>query len=115
MNQITKKWLVQIKKGYLDLCILSLIANKKQAYGFEIIQALGKENIELKDGTLYPLLNRMAKEGLLEAKWVIEDQNSKPRKYYTLTSNGELSLKEMQEEFGSLFQQYLNIKEKKYV
>ncbi len=65
-------WLTQIKKGYLDLCILTLIESDEKAYGFQIISELADLKLTIKEGTLYPLLSRMTKDGLLTSAWETE-------------------------------------------
>lgn len=110
MNSNIKNWLVQIKKGYLDLCILSLIDVEKKAYGFQLITLLEKLEIPVKEGTLYPLLNRMTKEGLLASTWETENLQGHPRKFYSLTKLGKKSLLDMQDEFESMNQIYKKIR-----
>lgn len=105
-----KNWLTQIKKGYLDLCILTLIQSSKKTYGFELISQLAEFGISIKEGTLYPLLNRMTKEDILKSSWVIEDSNERPRKYYSLTKAGEKILRAMQEEYLSMNKIFKEIK-----
>ena len=54
-----ENWKTQLRKGYLELSILTLIESKERIYGFEILDVLSKAKLEIKEGTLYPLLNRM--------------------------------------------------------
>jgi PadR family transcriptional regulator PadR len=97
-----KNWLTQIKKGYLDLCILSLVRQLKEAYGFQIISTLEELDIPLKEGTLYPLLSRMTKDGLLQSRWETENIQGHPRKFYSLTKLGENTLNVMYEEYQEM-------------
>lgn len=77
----------QLRKGALDLVILSLLA-RSPAYGGEILDALGdRPGLEITAGTLYPLLNRLRTAGLVECDWQ-ESRLGPPRKYYTLTDKG---------------------------
>jgi len=88
------KWNSQVKKGLLSYVVLSII-RKKTCYGLEIIEAVKTVvDIDIAEGTLYPLLNRLKKEGLVEAKWV-EQGSGIPRKYYHLTNDGDEALKQM--------------------
>lgn len=98
-----KNWLTQIKKGYLDLCILALIESQEKTYGFQLISSLGEHGITVKEGTLYPLLNRMTKDGLLQARWETEDIQGHPRKFYSLTQTGRNNLKAMRTEYESMY------------
>ena len=52
-------WRVQVKKGYLEMCLLLVIRKNKRMYGLELLGALTDLELSLKEGTLYPLLNRM--------------------------------------------------------
>lgn len=54
----------QIKKGLLDLCVLSFLMDKDM-YGYEIVQSISK-SIEVSEGTIYPILRRLSKEGFLK-------------------------------------------------
>ena len=89
------KWDSQLRKGLLDFIIL-LYLQKKDFYGYELIRELKRvTDIELSEGTIYPLLNRLKKEDLISAKWV-EMETGVPRKYYRITEKGRNALKDMQ-------------------
>jgi PadR family transcriptional regulator PadR len=77
---------VQFKKGVLELCVLVLIDGKDQ-YGYELAQNIS-EKIEVAEGTLYPLLRRLTKEGYLST-YLGESTEGPPRKYYSITAEGE--------------------------
>lgn len=83
-----------MKKGSLEYIILLLIS-KKQLYVSEIITTLQKHNLLVVEGTLYPLLSRLKKQGLLKYIWV-EAEKGHPRKYYQLSEKGEETLLIMQ-------------------
>lgn len=93
---------MQMRKGYLELCILALIDEKKKLYGLEILELLETLTLPLKEGTLYPLLNRLTEDKLLSSTWVTEGNKGHPRKFYSLTKNGQNLLKDMKEEFQNL-------------
>lgn len=76
---------VQFKKGVLELCVLILISQKDQ-YGYELAQNISSK-IEVAEGTLYPLLRRLTKEGYLTT-YLAESTEGPPRKYYSLTDSG---------------------------
>lgn len=104
----TLNWKSQIRKGYLDLCILLLINSKNKLYGFEILDILKSLDLEVKEGTLYPLLNRMTSDGLLSSVW--ETKNlAHPRKFYSITKTGKKIVQDMQEEFEKLTEVYNKI------
>ncbi|WP_027632995.1 PadR family transcriptional regulator [Clostridium hydrogeniformans] len=75
----------QLKKGVLELCVLSLLA-KKDYYGYELIHKIS-ENIQISDGTIYPILRRLSKEGYFTT-YLQESQEGPPRKYYKITELG---------------------------
>lgn len=82
-----EKWMAQIRRGSLELCILAILAEGKR-YGYDVVQALhGAQGLVIKEGTIYPLLNRLKSEGLIEAEWQASPQGP-DRKYYTLTPRG---------------------------
>ncbi len=76
---------IQFKKGVLELCVLALLA-KKNYYGYELVNEISK-NISISEGTIYPLLRRLKKEGYVTT-YLQESQEGPPRKYYTLTKEG---------------------------
>lgn len=102
MQGYLKNWMTQIKKGYLELCILEYVSKSHGTYGLQIISELKNLNIELKEGTLYPLLNRMSKEGLLNSYWNTKEKSGHPRKMYKLSSEGDQLLACMKEEFTQM-------------
>lgn len=102
MSEILK-WKVQIRKGYLDLCILAVIEARGRVYGFDLIETLKSFGLEVKEGTLYPLLNRLSTEGLLKAEWEFKEvSKGHPRKFYSLTARGLKLFEDMKEEFAHM-------------
>lgn len=75
----------QLKKGVLELCVLSLLS-KKDYYGYELVNEISKD-IKISDGTIYPILRRLNQEGFFET-YLQESQEGPPRKYYKLTNIG---------------------------
>ena len=84
----------QMRKGMLLYCVLLLCQNGK-AYSSEIIKTLRDAELIIVEGTLYPLLNRLAREKLLGYEWQ-ESEQGPPRKYYWLTDEGQAALTEVQ-------------------
>jgi PadR family transcriptional regulator PadR len=84
----------QMRKGVLELCILSILS-QGDAYPTEIIDKLKDTKLVVVEGTLYPLLTRLKNSGLLGYRWE-ESTSGPPRKYYKLTEIGEHYLKEIQ-------------------
>jgi len=83
----------QMRKGFLEYCIL-LIISKKPAYVSELITELKNAQLIVVEGTLYPLLSRLKNAGLLAYQWQ-ESLQGPPRKYYELTSDGEQFLSDL--------------------
>ena len=82
--------IAQMKKGVLDMCILSIINNERM-YPSDIIQQLKKSELIVVEGTLYPILSRLKNSGLLEYHWQ-ESPSGPPRKYFTITQEGKKAL-----------------------
>ena len=82
-----------IRKGLLEFLILRIIA-ADQVYVADILQRLAPTEFATQEGTLYPLLSRMRRDGLLEYEWRESDAGP-PRKYYRLTPAGQAQLSEL--------------------
>ena len=81
---------VQMRKGILEFCILHIIA-RGEVYASDMLEELTSAKIMVVEGTLYPLLTRLRKAGLVDYKWV-ESNSGPPRKYYTITEDGNAFL-----------------------
>lgn len=90
-------WQEQLRRGALELAVLLAVAPEPR-YGLEIIRHLDFTDLVLTEGTIYPLLARLAKEGLVTADWV-SDEGPHPRKYYKITARGRARLSQMCREF----------------
>jgi PadR family transcriptional regulator PadR len=84
---------VQMRKGILEFCILSIIATG-EVYASDILDRLKLAKLIVVEGTLYPLLTRLKNSGLLSYEWK-ESTSGPPRKYYQLTPAGEAFLNEL--------------------
>nr|WP_194300402.1 PadR family transcriptional regulator [Acetobacter farinalis] len=73
----------------MELCVLALLS-QADSYGYDIASRLS-ETIDMGEGTIYPLMRRMQKDGLVST-YFVESSSGPPRKYYTLTENGRQSL-----------------------
>lgn len=76
---------VQMRKGFLAYCVLKIC--KKPMYTSDIITRLHRAELVVVEGTIYPLLSRLRKDGLLEHEWR-ESESGPPRKYYVITHYG---------------------------
>lgn len=77
----------QMRKGVLELCILSIIA-EEEAYPSDILKRLKGSELSVKEGTIYPLLTRLKNAGILSYNWR-ESTGGPPRKYYNITEAGQ--------------------------
>ncbi len=84
---------VQMRKGILEFCILHIIS-RGEVYASDMLEELTSAKIMVVEGTLYPLLTRLRKAGLVEYKWV-ESSSGPPRKYYTITDDGKSFVKNL--------------------
>jgi PadR family transcriptional regulator PadR len=78
-------------RGVLDLCVLALLLSR-ESYGYELVQSLDASGIgPIQGGTLYPVLLRLQKTGLVVARWQ-EGASGPARKYYRITPEGQQAL-----------------------
>jgi PadR family transcriptional regulator, regulatory protein PadR len=81
------KWEAQMRKGCLEMAVLASLWYGR-LYGLEILRVLERDsNLVLAEGTIYPILNRLRAEGMVQSQWV-EAEAGHPRKYYDLTASG---------------------------
>lgn len=90
---------VQLKKGALELCVLSILS-EKDYYGYELVNELIKY-IAVSEATVYPILKRLKLNNYLE-NYLVESKCGPARKYYKITEGGILRLKELIEEWNEL-------------
>ena len=90
----------QMRKGMLEYCVLLLLKHRP-SYASDIIQQLKKAELLVVEGTLYPLLTRLKKDGLLAYEWQ-ESTQGQPRKYYELTAEGQQFLEELDKAWGEI-------------
>ncbi|WP_243300176.1 PadR family transcriptional regulator [Bacillus litorisediminis] len=87
---------IQFKKGALELCVLALL-NKQDRYGYELVQKIS-DQIDISEGTVYPLLRRLKNEDYLTT-YLQESTEGPPRKYYRLSEKGRDHLHILMEEW----------------
>jgi PadR family transcriptional regulator PadR len=81
----------QLRRGVLEFCVLSLLA-ETELYGFDLVRRLGEvDGLVTSEGTIYPLLSRLRREGWVTTTWV-ESESGPPRRYYALTADGASAL-----------------------
>ena len=92
--------LTQMKKGFLVYCVLS-ICSKSDVYSSDIIRRLHKANLIVVEGTIYPLLSRLQKDGVLVHVWQ-ESAKGPPRKNYQITKDGKEILQQLRKNSSQL-------------
>lgn len=89
LNMVYKSgaaWLGQLRRGVADLCVLALLEHRER-YGFDLAKTLSQAQIIAGEGTIYPLLSRLRRDGLVDTVWR-ESPEGPPRRYYALTPAG---------------------------
>jgi len=79
-------------RGVLDLCVLAMVA-EQESYGYQLAQRLERAGLGVPGGTLYPVLLRLQRTGLVEAQWR-ESGSGPARKYYRITAAGVRMLRQ---------------------
>lgn len=90
--------LLELRRGTLVLSVLSQMGEAR--YGYALVQSLEERGVSIDPNTLYPLLRRLEKQGLLESSW--ETGGSKPRKYYKRTLEGDRIFRELKEQWKEM-------------
>ena len=103
MEDFFDNWTVQVRKGVLELCLLSALSTGEH-YGYALVKRLSATpGLSVAEGSIYPLLSRMKSAGLMESR--LEESTSGPaRKYYLLTAAGQDRLQLMLPYFHALVQ-----------
>lgn len=88
------KWPSDWTRAVLAPCILQLVRDRKETYGYQLVQDLGSRGLPgIVGGTVYPVLNRLETEGRLSSEWR-EGSGGPGRKFYSITAAGEAWLRE---------------------
>jgi PadR family transcriptional regulator PadR len=89
-----------IRKGLLEFLILKIISADK-VYVADMLDRLSKTEFATQEGTLYPLLSKLRRDGLVDYEWQ-ESEAGPPRKYYELTAKGKSQLAELNDYWKSI-------------
>lgn len=96
-----QSWVTQLRKGLVELSVLTVL-EADEAYGYQILQRLGAvEALEMTESTLYPVLARLARDGLVRVR-TAPSPAGPPRRYYRLTDAGEKRLGEMKSHWADV-------------
>ena len=102
---------VQMRKGLLEYCVLHIIS-RGEIYTSDLIDELTQAQMIVVEGTLYPLLNRLKSSALVSYRWVESDVGP-PRKYYSITEEGQVALKSLAATWKGLVQSITQITKNK--
>jgi PadR family transcriptional regulator PadR len=102
---------VQMRKGLLEYCVLHIIS-RGEIYTSDLIDELTQAQMIVVEGTLYPLLNRLKSSALVSYRWVESDAGP-PRKYYSITEEGQTALKSLATTWKGLVQSITQITKNK--
>lgn len=83
-KDLTASFVTEMRRGSLTLLVLSALHTPH--YGYDLLEVLQEIGVEIEANTLYPLLRRLEKQGLLDSSW--DTSESRPRKYYQINSAG---------------------------
>lgn len=89
---------MELRRGILVIAVLSSL--KKEQYGYSLRKELNQANIDVEEGTLYPLITRLEGYGLLSSEWRVTDARKK--KFYKISPKGEKLLVELSDEWHKL-------------
>ncbi len=101
MDDFFDNWTVQVRKGVLELCILTAM-DAEERYGYALVKELvAVPGLQVAEGSIYPLLSRLKQQGFVETR-LEESPDGPARKYYRLTSRGREQLTQMRGYFHAL-------------
>ena len=98
LEEIISNLTMELRRGTLVLCVLSQL--EKEQYGYSLVQNLTERGMIIDQSTLYPLLRRLEKQGLLDSNWSLDE--SRPRRYYVLNEKGRRVLNSLIEEWTDM-------------
>jgi PadR family transcriptional regulator PadR len=100
INELLEGYTQELRRGVIVMAVLGQL--DELDYGYSLITRLAELGFEVDQGTLYPLLRRLEDRGLLQSEWVMGE--SRPRRYYQISSAGEQVLTELKKEWDALVQ-----------
>lgn len=98
IESIVSSIALELRRGTIIISVLSQL--KEPQYGYSLVQRLDEKGVAVDPGTLYPLLRRLEKQGLLSSNWEVDA--ARPRRYYVLNETGYSVFARLSEEWGNL-------------
>ncbi|MDP2400658.1 MAG: PadR family transcriptional regulator [Actinomycetota bacterium] len=109
MEQVDR-WVVQLRKGVVELMVLRLLALAGELHGYAIVKELhSRGRLIAGESTVYPVLKRLEADGLLTARWTERDTGP-PRKYYQLSDAGASFIRDATTEWDTLVESMKRLK-----
>ena len=105
MDELIQSLIIELRRGTLTLAVLSQL--QKPEYGYSLVQSLEEKNVPIDPSTLYPLLRRLEKQGLLISKW--ELNGNRQRKYYQLSEDGKQVYKKLKNSWTETSDQMIQL------
>ncbi|WXG42144.1 MAG: PadR family transcriptional regulator [Candidatus Freyarchaeum deiterrae] len=96
-QDLVENWKRQLRKGILELAVLASV-EENEVHGYALINRLKEGSIPVSSSTIYPILQRLAYNNLIESRWA-EFEQGHPRKYYAITDTGRQVLAGLREEW----------------
>lgn len=101
MEDFFDNWTVQVRKGVLELFILTALQSRER-YGYELVKGLvAVPGVDVAEGSIYPLLSRLKRQGFVKTR-LVESESGPARKYYSLTAMGKKKAQAMRVYFDGL-------------
>jgi PadR family transcriptional regulator PadR len=94
-NEHSKKMKLELRRGVLVLAVLAEL--RDEHYGYSLRKNLASKGLEIDEGTLYPLVRRLEKQGLLESEW--REESNRKKRFYQLSEVGKTTLKQVSEDW----------------
>lgn len=105
MDPSFDNWTVQLRKGILEFCVLSAMEGEEDTqgtYGYDLVRRLTRvPGLDVGEGSIYPLLSRMRKQGIVRSH-LVESESGPARKYYRLTALGRARAKAMRSYYDEM-------------
>ena len=105
LDELIQSLIIELRRGTLTLAVLSQL--QKPEYGYSLVQSLEEKNVTIDPSTLYPLLRRLEKQGLLVSNW--ELNGNRQRKYYQLSQHGKQVYKKLKEAWTETSKQMVQL------
>lgn len=105
LDELIQSLIIELRRGTLTLAVLSQL--QKPEYGYSLVQSLEEKKVTIDPSTLYPLLRRLEKQGILVSNW--ELNGNRQRKYYQLSEDGQQVYKKLKNSWTETSDQMIQL------